>query len=82
MICVGHIKWATRSERRSAGGNNDYSVCTTWRIRRNDDAYLLDVYRAKLVFPDLVRAVATQARHHQATTILIEDVGSGTGLIQ
>jgi hypothetical protein len=42
----------------------------------------LDVYRAKLVFPDLVRAVATQARHHQATTILIEDVGSGTGLIQ
>lgn len=79
---IGDIILQSWDTAAKAGGNNDYSVCTTWRIRKNDDAYLLDVYRAKLVFPDLVRAVESQALRYQAATILIEDVGSGTGLIQ
>jgi hypothetical protein len=29
------------------GDQNDYSVCTTWLIHKND-AYLVDVYRARL----------------------------------
>ena len=71
--------WDTAAK---AGENNDYSVCTTWRLKRNGDAYLLDIYRAKLIFPDLVREVGRLAALYNACAVLIEDAGSGTGLIQ
>ena len=46
--------WDTASK---AGEGNDYSVCTTWLLKLNGDAYLLNLYRGKLIFPDLLRQV-------------------------
>jgi predicted phage terminase large subunit-like protein len=59
----------------------DYSVCTTWGLR-NDRFYLLNVYRHKLAYPDLKRAVREQDRLFRPTSILVEDKASGTQLIQ
>lgn len=59
----------------------DFSVCTTWGID-GDDLLLLDVDRARRDFPSLKRRVVDLARHWQPRTLLIEDKGSGTALIQ
>jgi len=63
------------------GALNDYSVCITVLIRGRS-IYVLDVYRAKLKFPDLVKAANRLAERYGADTILIEDAASGTQLIQ
>jgi len=60
---------------------SDYSVCTTWGII-NKEIYLLDVFREKLNYPDLKRAVKRLVQTHRATVVLIEDKASGTQLIQ
>lgn len=60
---------------------SDYSVCTTWGVLYKR-YFLLDVYRRKLNYPDLKRAIIEQAKLHSANTILIEDKASGTQLIQ
>ncbi|HKF59467.1 MAG TPA: phage terminase large subunit [Blastocatellia bacterium] len=60
---------------------SDYSVCTTWGIRAKQ-IYLLDVFRKRLEFPDLKRAVKDRRTLFKATVILIEDRASGTQLIQ
>jgi predicted phage terminase large subunit-like protein len=59
----------------------DYSVCTTWGFRK-EHFYLLNVFRKKLGYPDLKRAVREQHRLFGASTVLIEDKASGTQLIQ
>src|SRR6185437_7900863 len=59
----------------------NYSVCTTWG-KTNRNMYLLDVFRRRLNFPELKRAVREQASHHNADLVLIEDKASGTSLIQ
>lgn len=59
----------------------NFSVCTTWGLK-GKKMYLLDVYRRKLEFPDLKRAVRELAKLHDATVVLIEDKASGTSLIQ
>ncbi len=70
--------WDTASK---ASSNNDYSVCTTWLIDRKD-YYLLDVLRGRFEYPDLRRRILAHAEAFGATTVLIEDAGSGTPLIQ
>jgi len=60
---------------------NDYSVCTTWGVRK-DHLYLLHVFRKRLDYPDLRRAVKQQASLFRAKKILIEDKASGTQLLQ
>ena len=70
--------WDTASKAEEA---NDFSVCTTWLVRRND-AWLLDVFRQKLEFPELRKRLITHAGQWKPHLILIEDVGSGTHLIQ
>jgi predicted phage terminase large subunit-like protein len=60
---------------------SDYSVCTTWG-RKGDDLYLLDVYREKMDYPTLKRAVVEQAKLWSARVVVIEDKASGTQLIQ
>jgi predicted phage terminase large subunit-like protein len=60
---------------------SDYSVCTTWGLKRKK-LYLLDVYRKRLEFPDLKRAIVRRAAHFRPSNILIEDKASGTALIQ
>ena len=47
-----------------------------------DRYYLLDVFRKRLDYPDLERAVLEQARKYHADIVLIEDKASGTQLIQ
>lgn len=60
---------------------NDYSVCTTWGVD-DKNFYLLDVYRRRVNYPDLRRAVIELASRFEARTIVIEDKASGTQLIQ
>ncbi len=60
---------------------SDFSVCTTWGVMYKQ-YYLLDVFRRRLNYPDLKRAVVEQAKKFKATTIIIEDKASGTQLIQ
>ena len=59
----------------------DYSVCTTWGLM-GSNAYLLNVFRKRLSFPDLERAVIDQDALFRPEAILIEDRASGTQLIQ
>lgn len=59
----------------------DYSVCTTWGLREKH-IYLLHVFRKRLGYPELKRAVQEQADAFGPKIILLEDKGSGTQLIQ
>lgn len=61
---------------------SSFSVCTTWGVKDGTTAYLLNVFRKKLEFPDLKKAVKSQAALHHATVVLIEDKASGSSLIQ
>ena len=70
--------WDTASK---AATSNDWSACTTWLIR-GTDYYLLDVLRARLEYPELRRRIVSHAGAYGASTVLIEDAGSGTHLIQ
>jgi predicted phage terminase large subunit-like protein len=60
---------------------NDYSVCTTWLVK-DKDYYLIDVFRQRLEYPDLKRKVVELWTRHYARTVLIEDKGAGTHLLQ
>jgi predicted phage terminase large subunit-like protein len=60
---------------------SNFSVCTSWGIK-GGKAYLLDVFRKKLEFPDLKKAVRGLAAAHKATVVLVEDKASGSSLIQ
>ena len=70
--------WDTASKAEEA---NDWSVCTTWLVR-DSNAWLLDLYRAKLEFPDLKRRIPELMRTQNANLVLIEEAGSGVQLIQ
>ncbi len=70
--------WDTASKAEEV---NDFSVCTTWLVR-GQQQFLLDVFRRRLEYPELRRAVVRQARAHGVSTVLIEDKGSGTHMIQ
>jgi phage uncharacterized protein (putative large terminase), C-terminal domain len=60
---------------------SDFSVCTTWGVR-GKDLFLLGVFRRRLEYPALKRAVREQQSLFRATEVLIEDKASGTQLIQ
>jgi predicted phage terminase large subunit-like protein len=60
---------------------NDPSVCTTWGETRQG-FYLLDVFRDRMVYPDVRRAIVSQALRWTPTAVLIEDKASGQSLIQ
>jgi predicted phage terminase large subunit-like protein len=60
---------------------SDYSVCTTWGVKEKH-LYLLQVFRKRIGYPELKRAVLEQADVFRPQTILIEDRASGTQLIQ
>ncbi len=77
FVCILQ-SWDTANK---SGELNDFSVCTTWGAI-DDRYYLLDVFRRRLDYPDLERAVHEQARKHDADVVLIEDKASGTQLIQ
>lgn len=60
---------------------NDPSVCTTWGETLNG-YYLLDVFRRRLIYPDLKRNVMALVAKYAPSVILIEDKASGQSLIQ
>lgn len=60
---------------------HDYSVCTTWALS-GKDCYLLDVYRAKLEFPQLEKAIREQRKKWKADLVIVEKVGSGKSVLQ
>jgi predicted phage terminase large subunit-like protein len=60
---------------------SDYSVCTTWGVKEKH-LFLLSLYRKRVAYPDLKRAVREQCELFRPQTILIEDKASGTQLIQ
>jgi predicted phage terminase large subunit-like protein len=60
---------------------SDFSVCTTWGLV-GPNIYLLNVYRKRVDYPDLKRAVREQADMFGPRVILIEDKASGTQLLQ
>ena len=60
---------------------HDYSVCTTWGLKKGN-LYLLNVLRRRLEYPDLKRAIRDHAAEFRSANILIEDRASGTQLIQ
>ncbi len=70
--------WDTASK---AGEMNDYSVGTTWGLS-DGKIYLLEVFRWKVNFPELKRAVIDLYRKYNPSNVLIEDKASGTALIQ
>jgi predicted phage terminase large subunit-like protein len=60
---------------------HDYSVCLTLGLKQGR-IYLIDVFRAKLEMPELVRAVVELANKYGPERVLIEDKGAGIGLLQ
>lgn len=60
---------------------NDFSTIATWGF---DGAryHVVDVWREKVEFPDLVRAVVAAHEWYQPSAILVEDASAGTQLIQ
>ncbi|MBR3632762.1 MAG: phage terminase large subunit [Elusimicrobiaceae bacterium] len=80
--------WDTASK---AEEDNDYSVCITYAHDYRKTIWIIDVFRAKLEFPDLVETATYMARECQQKyrslnpyipDILIEDMNSGIGLAQ
>lgn len=70
--------WDTAFEK---GKENDYSVCATWGWK-DEEFYLIDLFREKLQFPELQTATLNQYEKHKPSRIFIEDAGSGKALIQ
>ena len=60
---------------------SDYSVCTTWGST-GEHYYLLDVFRARLEYPELKRKVIELSSRYPYVQVVIEDKGSGTQLYQ
>lgn len=60
---------------------NDFSVIQTWAVTRTG-VYLLHVWRKRVDYPTLKRAVVTLADTFQVNGALIEDKGNGQALIQ
>lgn len=60
---------------------NDYSVCTTWKVAQNG-YYLLDMWKGRVEFPELKRKVVELNDIYKPNEILVEDKASGQSLIQ
>ena len=60
---------------------SDYSVGTVWGVWCGS-YYLLDLVRVRLDYPALRRKIVALYRRYPRPTLLIEDAGSGTSLIQ
>lgn len=70
--------WDTAFEK---GKENDYSVCATWGLI-GDEFYLIDLYRKKMLFPELTEASIKLYNQHKPKYVFIEDAGSGKSLVQ
>lgn len=64
------------------GELNDYTAGTVWVVLESGWAYLVDVFRKKVTFPNLRKAVLDMADKWPCDKCLIEDKANGTALIQ
>lgn len=69
--------WDTASKDKEF---NDPSACTTWLVTRTD-WYLLNVFKDKLIYPELKNKVKTLYLQDRPDVVLIEDKSSGQELI-
>jgi predicted phage terminase large subunit-like protein len=63
------------------GANNDWTVITIWQMEQQA-YYLVHLTREKMAFPKLHATIRQLKEIFKVRTILIEDTGSGTALIQ
>ena len=63
------------------GTENDWSVVATWG-KGEVGFYLLDIWRARVEYPELKRAVTALAEKWRPSRIVIEDAASGQSLLQ
>lgn len=70
--------WDTASKKNLDAA---YSVCQTWGVSEMG-AILLDRWRARVEFPQLLQQSKIQYVKHQPNVVLIEDRDSGQALIQ
>ena len=70
--------WDTASK---PGLQNDWSVCVT-AVVTGKFAYVIDVFRKRMAFPELKAEAIRLALLHRATALLVEDQSSGISLIQ
>ncbi len=60
---------------------SDWSVCTTWGVLAGR-LFLLHIYRQRVDYPNLKRAVIAQRRAWQADHVIIERSSNGLPLVQ
>lgn len=60
--------------------NSDYSVCTTWYLK-DDNFYLVDLFKEKCNFTELKQAAHSCWLKHKPDLVLIEGKSSGLALI-
>ncbi|RVQ69636.1 hypothetical protein EKN06_05605 [Croceicoccus ponticola] len=65
----------------STDETNDYSACTTWALS-GKRCYLLDVFRQRLEFPDLEKAIYRLREEWKADLVIVENAGSGQSVAQ
>ena len=58
--------WDTASK---GGPENDFSVCTTWSVTRDQQWHLIGVFRKRVDYPELKAAVRALAATHYAHTV-------------
>ncbi|RAI43792.1 phage terminase large subunit [Rhodoplanes roseus] len=73
------VSWDTATKDRDV---NDYTVGIVARVTAQDEVFILEVIRERLIFPALRSRIREVAHRHPGTVSLIEDAGSGTALIQ
>ncbi len=64
-----------------AGKKNDWSCCTTW-MQTQTGYYLLDLWRGRVEYPELKRAVKDIAAKWSPYQIIVEDKASGQSVVQ
>ncbi len=77
----GTRTWQSLDTAAKDGAQNDWSVCTTWKIV-NKSFYLIDVTRGRFDYPTLKRLAIELARAHRPQYVLIEDASTGIALAQ
>ena len=70
--------WDTASKNNELA---DYSACVTALVSRKS-IHILDVFKDRLDYPELKKKVLEHREQWDAETVLIEEKGSGIGLIQ
>ena len=70
--------WDTGAKTKTS---NDPSVCLTG-AKYKKGYYLMDLWRGRVTFPDLIKAAKMAYAKHNPQVVLVEDASSGISLIQ